>query len=479
LESVIAADHRDVEHLEKRPRINDKDKTHSDEQQTALYLGSTLSEIAGNKLQISTEGDGADDDFFDADDGDGHGLLSAPKVHLLPTKMTPNSMPRKGARCRVHGLSLVAAGDQLYAPYLQRSYPLTNDVVAERRLMLAQQEGRSANTALQQRLEIAHRLLNAKLASDMRAFKAANPGSVLQDFITWYGNPVDPLQDYESSQMVDDIHLGVAKTEGAPTKEDRQSSAKYALKETRDLWARTWDDAIPLPASDQVPLFDATNTVGMALDYLETMHPGSLLCQVAAVNLGMAYFALMVSADGALKVDSVKAALESLRDKVESALRLLSLDATTGIGAPKEADPTAFPSFVVSIDAISSCERACTALSRAEILVSRATSLLHKLPNQYDLVERIMKNADGAPVELKSDECREAVLRAVQLQQERTSKQKTPDLNPRPAIRDYVFRNTDDLNPCQLCIRHEDEKTQANAEGVTALFVALTKYTIH
>eukprot|EP00957_Ditylum_brightwellii_P159670 12153401-Ditylum_brightwellii.AAC.1 len=44
---------------------------------------------------------------------------------------------RRGARCPVHGVNLIASGDQLYAPYLQRNTPLTDDVLLQRRVMLA------------------------------------------------------------------------------------------------------------------------------------------------------------------------------------------------------------------------------------------------------------------------------------------------------------------------------------------------------
>ena len=88
----------------------------------------------------------------------------------------------------------------------------------------------------------------------------------------------------------------------------------------------------PIPASLQIRLFDVPTQSRLTLDYLDTLHPGSLLCQVMAVNLVMAYFALVVSPNDTRKVDAVVSVLLSLQDKVESALRLLSLDATAGIG---------------------------------------------------------------------------------------------------------------------------------------------------
>jgi Rab3 GTPase-activating protein catalytic subunit len=439
----MVSDTREVEQVEKRPRID-----------------------SPPAASLSAKGGGRDtsDEFFDAEE--------APTANV--------TLKRKGAYCPVNGLSLAATGDQLYAPYLQRSYPLTDDVIAERRRMLAQQEGTMASAVVQQRLEIAHRLQKPKLLSDMSSFKAANPGSGFQDFVSWYGNPLNPLDEYEELKSTEEMHLGVATARPVATKMDRAAEAIRVLNETRDLWSVTWDEAKPIPASHQIPLFDATNTVEITLDYLETLHPGSLLCQVMAVNLAMAYFALVTSAKDIRKVDTIGCVLESLRDKVESALRLLSLDATAGIGnilKQQEASPA--PTFVASAETISSCERACAAVSQTEILVSRATSLLYKLPKQYDLVESIMKKTDATPIELSNGDCRDSVLQAIQRQQDQLSKTKTAGSNPMPAIRDYILRNVDDLNPHQLCVRYEDRGALPNAEGKGAQFLALTKYAKH
>jgi hypothetical protein len=467
LESVGASETpREVEQLEKkRPRMHSP-------------LAPDFSGNQGDDNEIRRH-----EEFFDAEGEEDDQVIEDDVLFDLECSPRRGAATetRKGARCPVHGSSLVASGDQLYAPYLQRSYPLTDDVIAERQRMLAQQEDTMASAVVQQRLEIAHRLQKPKLLSDMSSFKAANPGSVFQDFISWYGNPVNPLEEYEELKSTEEIHLGVATAGSVLTKIDRAAEAIRVLTQTRDLWSTTWDEARPIPASRQTPLFDATNTAEMTLDYLETLHPGTLLCQVMAVNLAMAYFALVVSANDTMKVDAVKSGLESLRDKVESALRLLSLDATAVIGTIIQKRETSdVPDYAASTETISSCERACAAISQAEMLVSRATSLLHKLPKQYDLVESIMKKSDAStPIELKNGDCRDAVLQSIKLQQERLSKSKTAGTAPRPAIRDYILRNADDLNPHQLCVRYEDRGTLSNTEGKGAVFMALTKYAKH
>lgn len=221
-------------------------------------------------------------------------IISEEKMKTFPkldlTAAVDKGLERKGARCPVFGVSLVASGDQVYAPYLQRPFPLTDDVIAERRLLLS-----SSSASVLQRVEIAHRLQRPKLLSDMRAFKAANPGSVFQDFISWYGNPGNPLEEYgsifedlsydNSGKPLEDelkssneqlrLHgeAAVATSDPVAHKLDPAAEAISVLNETRNFWAETWDKADPCPSVEQKPLFDASGTMEVVIDYLETLHP--------------------------------------------------------------------------------------------------------------------------------------------------------------------------------------------------------------
>lgn len=375
---------------------------------------------------------------------------------------------RKGARCPVHGVSLVASGDQLYAPYLQRPSPVTDDLILERRMMLSpvQRTPKSPKIKVHDRIEIAHRLQRPKLLSDMRAFKAANPGAVFADFTKWYGNPGSPLDDYgreETTAKSINSRPGESKKLSTAVKLDNASEAIQILTAMRDFWSKTWDEAIPCAAVDQEPLFDAFSTVEMLLDSLETMHPASLVNQIMAVNLSSAYFTLVSSAGDTLHVGMVTSALQQLRVATEHALLLLSRDVTNGtssrVSIPEEAVPRH-----ASLEAIRACDNACNALSVAEASIARATSILHKFPRQYDLVQNMLRRADGEPIAVTSSQGQSGILRAIHEQQTET--------HPRPVLREYILRNTDEDNPCQLCVRYGDEGASDENGGV---LLALTK----
>jgi hypothetical protein len=380
---------------------------------------------------------------------------------------------RPGARCPVVNACLTLSGDQLYAPYLQRPCPVTDDVALERRIMLAKScEGVAKRGALQARLEISQRMQKAKLLSDMSAFKAANPHCTIDDFTKWYGNPGSPLDDY-GDENIDYSSLSIEKAlqESSAKKLDRASEALRVLVSTRGFWGKTWEEASPIPAAEQEPLFDYSTTVEIVIDYLEQLHPANLMNQVMAVNLSSAYFALASSAKGTMKIGIVQLSMKRLRQKTERAIELLSRDASGMLSQIAEGGSTAVSSAssqYVSEDAIAACEVACNALSVTETMVARATSLLHKFPGQYKLISDLLRFADGSTVALIDPAGRRSFLNMIfEQQQQRQSKfsegttsgtdLSITDTLPNPLLREYVFRNLDDENPAQLAVRFGKE----------------------
>lgn len=76
------------------------------------------------------------------------------------------------------------------------------------------------------------------LRCDMRAFKAANPGCILADFVRWH-SPRDWALDDETSGTT---QLGGRLSE--------------RMQQPGNLWQTIWDDTSPCPVSKQLPLFD-------------------------------------------------------------------------------------------------------------------------------------------------------------------------------------------------------------------------------
>merc|ERR1712020_640079 len=80
----------------------------------------------------------------------------------------------------------------------------------------------------------------------MASFKAANPGSVLADFVRWH-SPRD--WDAERGKM----------------------SAR--MEADGNIWKEAWENAKPLPARRQKRLFDDTREAEKVLQYLNNLKP--------------------------------------------------------------------------------------------------------------------------------------------------------------------------------------------------------------
>jgi len=365
-------------------------------------------------------------------------------------------------------------GNQVFAPYLQRPLPLTDDVVAQRKQLVETSRGASEKEVLE-RLEVAHMIQKPKLLSDMSSFKAANPGSTLTDFCVWYGNPVNPLGEH-GADLEEKKKSRAAGRRGSFGKASRSIRL---LERTREFWSKTWTEAEPIPAAEQETLFSASNTVEIALDYLETLHPANLICSVMAANLSNAYFALVVSAGDAATIPMVHASLTRLRRKIEIALNLLSKDTTNPSASKARASsdngsssstPTLFS--YASLETIAACENACLLIGEIEILLSNAISLLNKLPGQIELVEILLRRLHGrsdATMNVE-DGARLAALEALVAHRRH------------PVLREYLFRNTDESHPCQLSVRcggHDDDDGESVENDPTkqfgGLLVALTR----
>ena len=175
LESMISSDLRQVEMFENRSPDDmefDTTEQHEPKKQSpsppkTLLNGSVVDGLpfVDNTVTMNEEPDRDDSskstitqEFYDAMDSD---LFASPN----------KAGKRMGARCPIQGMYLNDSGDQMYAPYLQRPYPLTDDVIAERLLILSRQNKESGTATMQQRLDIVHHFQKPKLLSDMRSFK--------------------------------------------------------------------------------------------------------------------------------------------------------------------------------------------------------------------------------------------------------------------------------------------------------------------
>ncbi|XP_035231444.1 rab3 GTPase-activating protein catalytic subunit-like isoform X2 [Stegodyphus dumicola] len=144
-------------------------------------------------------------------------------------------------------IKLLNCDEPLYIPVTQEPAPVTEDLLEEQAEVLVQLGTHAEGAALRARMQ------SACLMSDMEAFKAANPKSVLEDFVRWY-SPRDLIEeevtDEETGKKVTKYHL----------------SQRMLLP--GNMWLEAWESARPVPARRQKRLFDDTKEAEKVLHFL-------------------------------------------------------------------------------------------------------------------------------------------------------------------------------------------------------------------
>ncbi|XP_049583641.1 rab3 GTPase-activating protein catalytic subunit isoform X1 [Syngnathus scovelli] len=164
-----------------------------------------------------------------------------------------NNARAEGRMHPCHNMTLLNSSDLLFIPVTQEPAPMTEDLLEEQSEILAKL-GTSAEGA-----QLRARMQSACLLSDMESFKAANPGSVLEDFVRWY-SPRDFLEE-----IVNENGQTVLKGKLSPR-----------MKIPGNIWVETWENAKAIPAHRQRRLFDDTKEAEKVLHYLEMQKPADL-----------------------------------------------------------------------------------------------------------------------------------------------------------------------------------------------------------
>lgn len=101
------------------------------------------------------------------------------------------------------------------------------------------------------------------------------------------------------------------------------------------------------------------------------------------------------------------------------------------------------------------CEVVCNDIGVVENLISRATSLLSKIPGEYELVQRLLECEQEKPIQVDSYRGRISLLNSIRRQQQFIIGKKEASTNnlPSPVLQEYMLKNCDIMNPCQLAVR--------------------------
>ncbi|XP_072951923.1 uncharacterized protein [Typha angustifolia] len=182
---------------------------------------------------------------------------------------------RLGADCPSQNLTMLETGEPIYSPVLQEGPVLTEELIKETEEFVLRTGSVGAGCS--------------QLLSDMQAFKAANPGCVLEDFVRWHSPP-----DWTEDGLADNSFDG-----DGSSKHGRLSER---MRKKGNLWRELWETAKALPAVEQTPLFDEDLSVESIFTTLEDIQPSKLFEQLLNTMLSVGFLVgeRMVPADSNL-----------------------------------------------------------------------------------------------------------------------------------------------------------------------------------
>ncbi|KAK4420779.1 Rab3 GTPase-activating protein catalytic subunit [Sesamum alatum] len=183
---------------------------------------------------------------------------------------------RLGADRECENLTMLETGEPIYSPVLQEPPLLTEDLIKETEEFVLRTGSVGAGCS--------------QLLSDMQAFKAANPGCILEDFVRWH-SPPDWMENDTGSDLDNASDGGDVSIKG-------QLSTR--MQKEGNLWRELWETSKPVPAVRQAPLYDEDLAVEGILDALEEISPPELFKQLFIVVLGSG----LVIADATLATHS-------------------------------------------------------------------------------------------------------------------------------------------------------------------------------
>jgi len=333
----------------------------ADENGVFGVFGRAVSEADG----FETASDGGDDEGLAADEPDD------------PVTGGPIRAPEGVKQTHPSGLRLLAPPHRrMRVPETQPPPVFTEDAAREREAAMHAlgdtPEGRAARARLQ----------SDQLVSDMSAFKAANPGACLADFVRWH-SPRDWVEE-ETDQISD----GTAEsTESASARRRDRFAPKPGRLSARmgggggrdNLWKTLWRDAPIVPASRQKPLFDPIREGERALEYLDAAPPPEIFAQIlaaAAAAVGNAYASFSVTTRKTSSSASIHSAGE---ENVPNVPNVHRVDAPSREALRRA---HAMASRVLRRACPYETEYAAVAgeLQRAERAVARSASLARRMP---------------------------------------------------------------------------------------------------
>ncbi|XP_024981654.1 rab3 GTPase-activating protein catalytic subunit [Cynara cardunculus var. scolymus] len=284
-----------------------------------------------------------------------HRYSSTPQYDVTSANLESSNHKRRGSAGVVESMMLLNSHNYMHAPFTQDPPIMTEDM-HEERLHAVEVLGDSFSFSAQLEKDI--------LSSDMSAFKAANPDAVFEDFIRWH-SPKDWEDDDSCTSSSSTVETGELKKKWPP-----RGRLSERMSDSGNSWRKIWNDAPPLPVSEQKPLMDPNREGEKILHYLETVPPHQLLEQMVCTAFRAAADTLNQTSFGGLKHMTTK--MDQLYLTLASVLRPLQANKLPG-----------------DIEIIEDIRRLCVVFEHVEKLIMVAASLHRKFLQAPHLAQAI------------------------------------------------------------------------------------------
>ncbi|KAG0047965.1 Rab3 GTPase-activating protein catalytic subunit [Gryganskiella cystojenkinii] len=252
-----------------------------------------------------------------------------------PREVVDESQSEGGVK-PLKDLKLLETGQPLLIPKLQEPGYMTEDMIQQQE-ELFETLGSSSDAA-----KMRAKMQSMQLISDMEAFKAANPGCILGDFIRWH-SPKD--WDEDRGEM----------------------SARMA--DAGNFWQELWGNSKRIPVARQTPLFNHNQEAAKVLFYLDSISSDQLFLLLLPTMCLLAYDTLVSH--------PVAACVRTVAKGIQELGHVLTSFPWNVLGSGEDEG--------VQFDGVIEKFR------QVELLMGRAIALIRKFPRQFMLVERILE----------------------------------------------------------------------------------------
>ncbi|XP_014489855.1 rab3 GTPase-activating protein catalytic subunit isoform X4 [Vigna radiata var. radiata] len=263
----------------------------------------------------------------------------------------PSDITRRGSASIADAMMLLKSNESMHAPYTQEAPLMTEDMHEE-----CPQDVEDFSDSF----NFSTLVERDTLASDMSAFKAANPKAVFEDFIRWH-SPGDWIDD-------DDLEVEMSKDNSSP-----RGKLSKRMSKNGNSWRNIWSRSPALPFSEQKPLIDPNREGEKVIHYLETLQPHQLLEQMLCTAFGAAADTLIQTNYGELK-------------QMETMMQHLYLT------LPPALKPLQENRLSVDSETIEDLRRLCVVFQHVEKLLTLAASLHRKFLQAPRLAREIFSD---------------------------------------------------------------------------------------